>query len=830
MRPNSMIDETVRSIRAMNPRAFHGASSMRYPTPRFPGEPARPGWIDFSLRLPGRWRAAGRLLLTLALVFALPCTAQEDDMPRPGDSAYMERATRMLQKAVEAGDTLATARAQLALAEHMHSRGLWAETAAHAELGRNAARLAEDETLLPQLEHFMARALLRMERSAEATDLYLKLLDRAERTGDDGLAARASLSLSSLQGRAGDLQSARTFAESALQLTNALDDSDLRARVLINLARISHLQERPQAARDRIAEAHAIAPEGLTDETRSSLLMAELSLAAFDDDDAAAFTVARRAVAVAENVDSVFFQAFALAQLGPLLCRAERPGPAVARFEQAVALFEQSGAPFEQSETLTALARCLNDNQRHAEAYDRIARSQSLLREAHSRQRSESMQASLAAFQSERQLREMARLVEEEQQLQNRVSRQQLRISIMVIGILVLGVLIAVLWMRGRRIAEQRAAQQELEQTRIDLLARTSHEIRNPAQGLIGLLERGSSADRRRAEDPNHQSALAAARMIQHLANDYLDLSLLEQGRLRICNQAHCHLAELVEHIRQLTESFLGEAMPRLNVTIASDLPEWIHADRDRLMQILLNLVVNAARYGGDHDIDLTLDRADDGSLLIIRVEDRGPGLGSTGEQLFDPYVRGDAGSEDSRGSGLGLSISARIIEAMGGRMQACNRDRGGARFEIRLPLHAAAPPTGERAAGQTASDGPPPCGRVLVVDDDRFARTGIRAVLDSFGCETFEATDWSSMQSVIEQHDPELVLLDRRLFGEDGLELARRLRENDRQQGRRQRRIIMVSGTERPAEVDDELIDDWITKPVTRARMAPLLDATPPG
>lgn len=829
-----MVDEGARSSRAMNPGTFHGMALPNHPTPPFPAGPARPGRIDFSLRLSGRLRAAGWILLTLGLV-ALPCAAQEDDMPRPGDSAYMERATSLLQQAVEAGDTLGTARAQLALAEHMHSRGLWAEAAAHAELGRNAARLAEDETLLPQLEHFMARALLRMERSAEATDLYLSLLDRAERAGDDGLAARANLSLSSLQGRAGDLQSARTFAESALQLTNALDDSDLRARVLINLARIGYLQERPQAARDRIAEAHAIAPEGLTDETRSSLLMAELSLAAFDDDDEAALAIARRAVAVAENVDSVFFRAFALAKLGPLLCRAGQPARAVARFEEAVALFEQSDAPFEQSETLGALAQCLDDDQRHAEAYDRIVQSQARLREAHSRQRSESMQASLAAFQSERQLREMARLVEEEQQLQTRVSRQQLRISIMVIGILLLGTLVAVLWMRGRRITEQRAAQQKLEQTRIDLLARTSHEIRNPAQGLIGLLERGASTDRRRAEDPDHQSALAAARMIQHLANDYLDLSLLEQGRLRICNQAHCNLTELVEHVRQLAESFLGEAMPRLNVSIASDLPEWIHADSDRLMQILLNLVVNAARYGGDHDIDLTLDQADEGDSLVIRVEDRGPGLGNAGEQLFDPYVRGDMGSENSRGSGLGLSISARIVEAMGGRMQACNRDKGGARFEIRLPLHAAEASTEGRAAVQTASDGPPPtCGSVLVVDDDRFARTGIRAVLDSFGCETFEAADWSTMQSVVEEYDPELVLLDRHLFGEDGLELARRLREQDRQQsrqqGRRQRRIVMVSGTERPAEVGDELIDDWITKPVTRARMAPLLNATPPG
>jgi len=118
----------------------------------------------------------------------------------------------------------------------------------------------------------------------------------------------------------------------------------------------------------------------------------------------------------------------------------------------------------------------------------------------------------------------------------------------------------------------------------------------------------------------------------------------------------------------------------------------------------------------------------------------------------------------------------------------------------------------------------------VLVVDDDLFARTGIRAVLDSFGCETFEAADWPNMKSIIDQQDPPLVLLDRHLFGADGLELAHRLREYDRRRGRRPRRIVMISGTVRPPDVCDDVLDDWITKPVTRARMAPLLNAEAAG
>jgi len=799
-----------------------------HPTPPFQPGPAWSDWIYVCLRLSGRFHAAAWFLLTLTI--ALPCAAQQEEMPRPDDSVYMERATSMLQQAVEAGDKLATASAQLALAEHMYSRGLWAEAAAHAELGRAAARLAGDQTLVPELEHFMARALLRLERSAEATDLYLSLLDRAERSGDTTLAARASLSLSSLQGRAGDIESARAFAESALQLADALDNSDLRARVLINLARIAYMQDRPQAARDHIAEAHTLAPAALADQTRSSLLMAELGLAAFEGDVGDALAIARRALAVAENIDSVFFRAFALSRLGPLLCRAGEGDAAITRLEEAAALFRQSDAPVEQSETLATLAQCLDENQRYEEAYNRILESRSLLQEAHSRQRSESMQAGLAAFQSERQLRELARLVEEEQQLQTRVSKQQLRISLMVIGILLLGGLVGVLWLRNRRIAEQRAAQLKLEQTRIDLLARTSHEIRNPVQGLIGLLE-VRSTEKQRVQDPDQQSALAAARMIQHLANDYLDLSLLEQGKLRICNDAHCRLTELVEHVGQLARSFLDKAMPRLNISIASDLPEWIHADTDRLMQILLNLVVNAARYGGNQDIDLTLGRSADDDSLLIRVEDRGPGLGNAGEDLFDPYVRGDTGAENSRGSGLGLSISARIVEAMGGRMQASNRKKGGARFEIHLPLRAAAAPADQPKNEQAGHrDSPPSCGRVLVVDDDLFARTGIRAVLDSFGCETFEAADWPNMKSIIDQQDPPLVLLDRHLFGADGLELAHRLREYDRRRGRRPRRIVMISGTVRPPDVCDDVLDDWITKPVTRARMAPLLNAEAAG
>lgn len=822
-----MIEEQTRSAGAPIPGTLDGMRTRKHATPPYPTGPVAGESIDVSLRFLRKLRAV--CWIVPALLWAMPCLAQPEDVSAPGDSGYIERANSLLQQAVEAGDGLATARAQLALTEHMYSRGLWAEAAAHAELGRNAARLAGDESLLPVLEHFMARALLRLERSAEATALYLALLDRAERTGDIPLATRASLSLSSLQGRAGDLRSARTFAESALENVNRLDEPDLRARVLINLARIAFLDDGPEAASERIAQAASISPDALADETRVSLLMAELSLAAFNRDDAGALAIARRAVAVAEEVESVFFQAFALAQLGPLLCRSGQFNPAVARFEEAIALFEQSDSPVEQSETLTAFARCLNDNQRHQQAYDRLLESQSLLQAAHSRQRSESMQASLAAFQSERQLRELARLGDEEQLLRARVSEQQLRISLMVIGLLLLGALAGVLWMRNRSIAQQRAAQQKLEQTRIDLLARTSHEIRNPAQGLIGLLERQSSKDSGRAEDPDHRSALAAAHMIQHLANDYLDLSLLEQGKLRICSDARCRLSELIEHVRQLAESFLGEVMPALNVTVAPGLPDWIHADADRLMQVLLNLVINAARYGGDDEIDLILDQADDGETLVIRVEDRGPGLGNADKQLFDPYVRGDASGENVRGSGLGLSISARIIDAMGGRMRACNRDRGGARFEIRLPLRAAQATAEEPVADATVNAPATPCPRVLLVDDDRFARMGIRAVLDSFGCETYEAADWQAMQPLVERHDPPLVLLDRHLTNEDGLVIAQRLRERDRRHGRSRRRIVMISGTERPVDLDsDDLLDDWLIKPVTRARVALLLQVVP--
>lgn len=796
----------------------------RNPTGRAGTRPAGPVRIYDSLPFP-RWSRAAILLLVI-LAVSLPGVAQETSGDAPDDSPYVKLATEMLHKAVEAGDDLATADAQLRLADHMYSRGLWGEAAAHAELGLAAAQQTADEALLLELEHFLARALLRLERSAEATEIYLSLLDRAESSGNTELAAKANLSLSSLQGRAGDLQAAKTFARSALQLTDTMDNADLRARVLINLAQIAYMEGRSTAASEFIAEAGTLAVKELSDQTRSSLLMAELGIEARDGNVENLLPIAENALTVAESIDSLFFRAFALSQLGPLLCRAGQSGEAIERFEQAAALFERSDAPVEQSETLAALAQCLTQNQRHEEAYDRLVESRSLLQEAHGRQRSESMQASMAAFQSDRRLRELARLAEEEQALQIRVAQQQLRISLMVTGILLLGALAGLLWLRSRRIIEQREVQQKLHAARIDLIARTSHEIRNPAQGLIGVLERKFSPDPDHALDPDEQSALAAARMIQHLANDYLDFSLLEQGKLRIGNTASCNVREAVNNVAQLAESFLGKAMPRLDISVASDIPEHIQADSDRLMQVLLNLVVNAGRYGGPDEINLRVSRSGNGDSLLFLVEDRGPGLKHHGDDLFDPYVRGDIHSVDSRASGLGLFISARIVDAMGGRLRAGSRAKGGARFEVRIPLRAASAPEAESAEQQIEKqEAAPVRGPVLVVDDDTFSRTGIRAVLESLGCTTCEAADWTSMKSMIDQQNPQLVLLDRHLGGEDGLELAQLLRKHDRHQGREPRRIIIISGTERPSDASMNALDDWITKPVTRKRMASLLN-----
>jgi CheY-like chemotaxis protein len=154
-------------------------------------------------------------------------------------------------------------------------------------------------------------------------------------------------------------------------------------------------------------------------------------------------------------------------------------------------------------------------------------------------------------------------------------------------------------------------------------------------------------------------------------------------------------------------------------------------------------------------------------------VADRGPGIPEQEKrQIFEPYVQGRAGAEQGEGTGLGLAICRRLVDLFGGEIGVLDREAGGVVFWFTIPLTPASAPPAGAAAGPAAR----PL-RVLLVEDNPAGQYLARSLLERLGHDVTVVAEPDLAEATIASHRFDLVLLDRRLRGGDGLELLRRIR-----------------------------------------------------
>jgi CheY-like chemotaxis protein len=250
-----------------------------------------------------------------------------------------------------------------------------------------------------------------------------------------------------------------------------------------------------------------------------------------------------------------------------------------------------------------------------------------------------------------------------------------------------------------------------------------------------------------------------------------------------------------------------------------------VDADPVRLAQILLNLLLNAANYtqeGGEIRV-AALEREGE---VVVAVRDNGPGIPPERlEALFDPFAQGERRDRASPGGlGLGLTISRRLAELHGGRLEAdSDWPRPGTEFRLRLPrltepVQISRPPDARRAAESGAL-------RVLVVDDNPDVAWALALLLEVLGHRVQTAGSGAEALALIERACPRVALLDIGLPDMDGLELARRLRE--RCPDRERLFLVAVSGyghDEARARSLAAGFDRHLAKPVDRRTLEALL------
>ena len=324
---------------------------------------------------------------------------------------------------------------------------------------------------------------------------------------------------------------------------------------------------------------------------------------------------------------------------------------------------------------------------------------------------------------------------------------------------------------------------EELERLRAEFMGMVSHELQTPLTTIRGsaytLLDEASSLDP--AEMRQFLRIISEqADHMRSLIRDLLDVTRIETGTLSV-NPEPSDTATLVEEARTM---FMSAARTNsIHIDVAPDLPQ-VMTDRRRIVQVLSNLLSNAARYANEQST-VTVRAVLEQFQVVVSIADEGRGIPAERlPLLFRKFSRVDG--EDQRhglgGSGLGLAICKGIVEAHGGRIWAESDGPGqGARFLFTVPIAEQEKTAGTADPAQLAADPGNETEertRILVVDDDPHALRYIRNVLSKSGYEPIVTGEPGDVDRLIAREGPHLVLLDMMLPGFDGIDLMKDILE----------------------------------------------------
>jgi len=377
---------------------------------------------------------------------------------------------------------------------------------------------------------------------------------------------------------------------------------------------------------------------------------------------------------------------------------------------------------------------------------------------------------------------------------------------------------------RNRELEEQRRRAEEAVATRTAFLANMSHEIRTPLGAILGFAELLSEEP---DLSPNARDLVTTIeRNGQHLGalvGDVLDLSKIEAGSLTI-EEADVGLADLVDDVVRMQRGRASGKGLEFGATIAAQVPDAITTDPTRLRQVLLNLTGNAIKFTDEGRVWVRVSTGQvEGLGEAVRFEVLDTGLGIAPERIdaiFEPFRQAERDTARRfGGTGLGLTISRRLAEALGGSLTVESRLGEGSRFVLTLPASEGsvlAQPDAPSSRSSRPLDG----ARVLVVDDMPDNRLLVRHLLKRVGVEVRCANGGRAALEALEGDaaDTDLVLLDLTMPEMDGFETLAALRE------RGDRRPIVALTAAAMAEDREACMaagfDDYLTKPIDRAAL----------
>ncbi len=341
--------------------------------------------------------------------------------------------------------------------------------------------------------------------------------------------------------------------------------------------------------------------------------------------------------------------------------------------------------------------------------------------------------------------------------------------------------------------ARLRAANEELAQARdqalsasrvkSQFLANMSHELRTPLNAIIGYsemlieeAEEGMSAEELTAD---LSKVLNAGRHLLGLINDILDLSKIEAGKMEVFFE-DVPLRGLLDESLEMIKPLARERGNTVGLRYELE-HEVVRADQTRLKQVVFNLLNNANKFTEDGTIDVHVREEADAEGYFIAVQDTG--IGMSAEQmsgLFRPFQQADASTTRKYGgTGLGLTISQRFCELMGGKITVQSVEGEGSTFVVRLPLEPGLeePPDPDLISGEHL--GERDVRRVLLVDDDPAIHDLLLRTLEPAGFEVTSARGGEAGLAAARENPPDCIILDVVMPAMDGWAVLTELKKD---------------------------------------------------
>ena len=343
---------------------------------------------------------------------------------------------------------------------------------------------------------------------------------------------------------------------------------------------------------------------------------------------------------------------------------------------------------------------------------------------------------------------------------------------------------------RERQDALERQQQQleRADRQKNEFLAMLAHELRNP---LAPIRNAGELLSRTVAADPQARAALASVeRQVRHLTrlvDDLLDISRITQGRIQL-HRAPVRLEQVIVQAVEAVDPLIRQQRHRITI-VNSRKPLVVNGDPERLVQCVVNILTNAAKYTPPNG-EIRVESGEEQGQVWVSISDNGVGLApDLLPHVFDLFVQGERTLDRAQGGlGVGLTIVRRLIEMHGGSIAAWSEGvNQGATFEIRLPAIEETQTATEPAAAPERRRR-----RILVVDDNADGAKILATLLSLDGHEVEVALSGQEALDRLDSFRPNVALVDIGLPGLDGYEVARRIRASA---GHDAMRLIAITG-----------------------------------